>query len=52
MSRCLITGEQFEQVIVDLVAYVHRITTDEKATPAEIAALPEIAKILLLLDPD
>lgn len=52
MPRCLITGAQFEQVINDLVVFVHRITTDEKATPAEIAVLPEIARILLLLDSD
>lgn len=52
MPRCLITGAQFEQVIVDLVAFVHRIATDKQATPAEIAALPEVARILLLLDSD
>lgn len=43
--------EQQEKVLEDLVAFVHRVALNEKATPAEIAALPEIAKILILAMP-
>ena len=39
-------GEQLASVTEDLVRFVHRVTEDKKATPAEIAALPEIAKVL------
>lgn len=38
--------EQLEAVTADLVQFVHRVALNEKATPAEIAALPEIAKVL------
>lgn len=40
------TREQLTSVTDDLVRFVHRVTDDKKATPAEIAALPEIAKVL------
>ncbi len=30
----------------DLTAFVHRVALNEKASQAEIAALPEIAKVL------
>lgn len=30
----------------DLLAFVHRVALDEKATPAELAVLPEIARII------
>jgi len=30
----------------DLAAFVHRVALNEKASPAEIVALPEIAKAL------
>lgn len=43
----LTTIEQASEVIADLVAFVHRVAQNENATPAEIAALPEIAKVLL-----
>ena len=41
------TSEQLKAVTKDLVDFVHRVATNEKATPAEIAVLPEIAKVLL-----
>lgn len=40
------TSEQLKTVTKDLVEFVHRVAANEKATPAEIAALPEIVKIL------
>lgn len=43
-----ITRNQLESVTDDLVAFVHRVSTSENATPAEIAALPEIAKVLCM----
>lgn len=43
--------EQQEEVLKDLVAFVHRVALNEKASPAEIAALPEIAKILIMAMP-
>lgn len=52
MTTCCISGEQFEEVVNDLISFVHRVSRDKKATPAEIAALPEIAKVLLLLSSD
>lgn len=38
--------ENLDSVEKDLVAFVHRVATNEKATPAEIAALPEVARVL------
>ncbi len=40
------TDKQLAAVTDDLVQFVHRVTANENATPAEIAALPEIAKVL------
>lgn len=40
------TSKQLTDVTDDLVRFVHRVTEKENATPAEIAALPEIAKVL------
>jgi len=34
------------QLDEDLTAFVHRVALNENASPAEIAALPEIAKVL------
>ncbi len=39
--------EKSKQIIDDLAQFIHRVATNEKATPAEIAALPEVAKVLL-----
>lgn len=39
--------EQRKEVIEDLVKFVKRVSQDKNATPAELAALPEIAKLLL-----
>ena len=41
------TMEQARAITADLVAFVHRVALSENAAPAEIAALPEIAKVLL-----
>lgn len=38
--------DQLSAVTKDLVQFVHRVAGDKNATPAEIAALPEIAKVL------
>lgn len=35
-----------EMVEKDLVEFIHRVATDKKASPAEIAILPEIARVL------
>jgi hypothetical protein len=40
------TKEQLSAVTEDLVQFVHRTVAKENASPAEIAALPEIAKVL------
>lgn len=40
------TQDQIWEMTKDLVAFVHRVSTDKEASPAEIAALPEIAKVL------
>ena len=40
------TTEQLVSVTNDLVRFVHRVADSENASPAEIAALPEIAKVL------
>ena len=38
--------EQRRQIAKDLTEFVHRVATDQNASPAEFAALPEIAKVL------
>ncbi len=38
--------KQLAAVTDDLVRFVHRVVDDKNASPAEIAALPEIAKVL------
>lgn len=48
----LVTQEQANAMTADLVAFVHRVALDKNATPAEIAALPEIAKVLFRLSPE
>lgn len=45
------TTEQQEAVAKGLVDFVHRVALDKNATPAEIAALPEVAKVLCGLMP-
>ena len=40
------TRTQLASVTDDLVRFVHRVADDKNATPAEIAALSEIAKVL------
>lgn len=39
-----------KEVIECLAKFVIRVSKDEKATPAELEALPEVAKILLDID--
>ncbi|WP_297311596.1 hypothetical protein [uncultured Oscillibacter sp.] len=46
------TRDQRDAVVKDLVAFVHRVALDKNATPAEIAALPEIAKVLCAVMPE
>lgn len=41
-----VSTEKSKQIIDDLAQFIHRVATNEKATPAEIAALPEVAKVL------
>jgi len=41
------TKEQKENMVEKLLKFIDRVSSDEDASPAEIAALPEIAKILL-----
>ena len=41
--------DQLAEITEDLVYFVHRVARDEKSTPAEVAALPEIAKVLYRL---
>jgi len=38
--------KHLEMVEKDLVEFIHRVATDKKASPAEIAVLPEIARVL------
>ena len=45
------TLDQQEAVANDLVEFVHRVKKEKNATPAEIAALPEVAKVLCGLMP-
>ena len=45
------TLDQQEAVANDHVEFVHRVALDKNATPAEIAALPEVAKVLCGLMP-
>ena len=45
------TLDQQEAVANDLVEFVHRVALDKNAAPAEIAALPEVAKVLCGLMP-
>ena len=42
-----ITDEQALSILDDLIAFIHRVATSEKASPAEIEVLPEIVKVLL-----
>lgn len=41
------TDEQAFSILDDLTTFVHRVTTNENASPAELEILPELAKILL-----
>lgn len=38
--------EQFDLMAQDLVTFVRRVAADKNASPAELAALPEIVKVL------
>lgn len=40
------SDSQRKQVAEDLTEFVHRVARDKNASPAEIAALPEVAKVL------
>lgn len=45
--KIAINPSQARQVTEDLVAFVHRVSNAKNATPAELNALPGIAKVLL-----
>lgn len=38
--------EPFKSVTEDLAYFIHRVARSERASSAEIAALPEVAKVL------
>ena len=38
--------EHYEEIIKSRVCFVKRVAEGEKATPAESAALPEVARVL------
>lgn len=42
-----LTDEQRITLINCLAEFVERVSTDKKASPAELAVLPEIVKVLL-----
>jgi len=42
-----VNKEQKKNMIENLLKFIDRVSNDEAATPAEIAALPELVKILL-----
>ena len=47
----VLSKEQEKEVVSDLLKFVHRVALDKNASPAEVAALPEIAKALFWLNP-
>lgn len=48
---CILSRDQGAEVVNDLLQFIHRVAYDKNASPAEIAALPEIAKLLFWLSP-
>lgn len=46
IQTVIANSEQVKQISEDLTAFIHRVSLNEKASPAEIAVLPEIAKCL------
>lgn len=47
----VLSREQEEEIARDLLQFIHRVALDKNASPAEIAALPEVAKVLMWLIP-
>ena len=47
----IVTDDQGKRVVEALLEFVHRVASSPNASPAEIAALPEIAKVLFWLNP-
>lgn len=47
----VLTKEQEEEIARDLLQFIHRVALDKNASPAEIAALPEVAKVLMWMIP-
>lgn len=47
----VVSYEQKKEIASDLTQFVHRVALDKNASPAEISALPEIAKVLVGLMP-
>lgn len=48
---CIVSREQGFEIVGDLLKFIHRVALDKNASPAEIAVLPEIAKLLFWLSP-
>ena len=46
MSGDIITTEELNNITKDLLAFIHRVSLNEKATPAELAVRPEVAKTI------
>lgn len=42
----IVSQEQKDAIVNDLISFVQRVSSGENATPAEIAALPEVARVL------
>lgn len=45
----VLSPEQHQEVVKDLMSFIHRVTQDKNASPAELSALPEIARTLCYL---
>lgn len=45
----LIAGPEYKKTAKSLASFVQRVALDKNATPAEIAALPGVAKVLYRL---
>ena len=51
MPMGILDLEQEKELAKDLLQFVHRVALDKNASPAEVTALPEIAKALMWLVP-
>ena len=47
MGQIMLSAEEAATVKADLIAFIHKVATNPSgATPEEITALPEIAKVI------